>query len=32
MFFNQKDKSYMNHWDNWAIDSIEKELLFQEIQ
>ena len=25
MFYNNKDKSYMNHWTNWAVDGAEKE-------
>ena len=32
MFFNEKDKSYKNHWYNWAMESIEKEALFQEVR
>ena len=32
MFLNEKNKSYMNHWYNWAMDSIEKEALFQEVR
>lgn len=31
MFFNDKSKSYMNHWYNWAI-SQERESLFQDIR
>ena len=31
MFFNDKSKSYMNHWYHWAI-SQERESLFQDIR
>ncbi len=32
MFLNERNKSYNNHWYDWAIESIEKEALFQEVR
>lgn len=32
MYYNDKDKSYLNHWYNWAAEGREKEQLFYEIE
>ena len=32
MFFNNKDKSYLNHWYQWAAIGAEREQLFQDVR
>lgn len=32
MFYGRKDKSYLNHWSDWAIEGREKEELFQQVR
>ena len=31
-FYNDKNKTYLNHWYNWAADGPEKEEMFQDIR
>lgn len=32
MFYNDKNKSYINHWFRWAEKGIEREELFQDVR
>ena len=32
MFYGRKDKSYLNHWSDWAIKGEEREELFQDVR